>query len=161
MYSESKQNSLMDNGMEKRAPPPVPTHSRPEMTARDEICRGESVRKAWPTRGDEIRVSWAEENVFDKYGIKNVVVHWLRFIPLASWPFLSFWTATTHRETHTVSSLTQTLVTIVSVNCTCQHCRNLLHYAETYCITEDSKANRNTQYTSHCEYIIFTLQTDL
>lgn len=34
--------------MEKRAPPPVPTHRRPEMTARDEIWSGESVRKAWP-----------------------------------------------------------------------------------------------------------------
>lgn len=41
-------SDVMDNGMEKRAPPPVPTHSRPEMTARDEIWRGESVRKAWP-----------------------------------------------------------------------------------------------------------------
>ncbi len=42
----------MDNGMEKMAPPPVPTHRRPEMMARAEIWRGESVRKAWPKEGD-------------------------------------------------------------------------------------------------------------
>lgn len=44
-------NSLMDNGMEKMAPPPVPTHRRPEMAARDEIWRGDSDRKAGP-KGD-------------------------------------------------------------------------------------------------------------
>lgn len=42
----------MDNGMEKMAPPPVPTHRRLEMTVRDEIWRGDSVRKAGPTEGD-------------------------------------------------------------------------------------------------------------
>lgn len=43
----------MDNGMEKMAPPPVPTHRRPEMTVRDEIWRGESVRKGGPMEGDK------------------------------------------------------------------------------------------------------------
>lgn len=42
----------MESGMEKMAPPPVPTHKRPEMTVREEIWRGESVRKGCPMGGD-------------------------------------------------------------------------------------------------------------
>lgn len=34
--------------MEKMAPLPVPTHSRPEMTVREEICSGERDKKAGP-----------------------------------------------------------------------------------------------------------------
>lgn len=51
----------MDNGMQKRAPPPVPTHRRPEMTARDEICRGENVRKAWPAERNRTMMSCRKE----------------------------------------------------------------------------------------------------
>lgn len=40
----------MDRGMEKMAPPPVPTHRRPEMMVTDEIWRGESDKKGWPTK---------------------------------------------------------------------------------------------------------------
>lgn len=53
----------MDNGMEKMAPPPVPTHKRPEMIVRDEIWRGESVRKAWPTEGDRSMLAELQEIV--------------------------------------------------------------------------------------------------
>lgn len=45
-------NLLIDNGMERIAPPPVPTQRRPEMIVREEICRGDSVRKACPTKAD-------------------------------------------------------------------------------------------------------------
>lgn len=61
--------------MEKRAPPPVPTHRRPEMTASDEIWSGESVRKAWPERGDRaVEPVWCGQCSREKL------------------PFLSIWT---------------------------------------------------------------------
>lgn len=44
----------MDRGMEKMAPPPVPTHRRPEMMVRDEIWRGDSDKKGWPTKEKKI-----------------------------------------------------------------------------------------------------------
>lgn len=47
-YGMETSSDVMDNGTEKMAPPPVPTHRRPEMTVRDEIWSGASVRKAWP-----------------------------------------------------------------------------------------------------------------
>lgn len=53
----------MDNGTEKMAPPPVPTHRRLEMTERDEIWRGESVRKAWPAEGDRNMLAELQERV--------------------------------------------------------------------------------------------------
>lgn len=45
----------MDKGMEKMAPPPVPTHKRPQITVREEIWRGESVRKGWPVERERER----------------------------------------------------------------------------------------------------------
>lgn len=54
----------MGNGIENRAPPPVPTHRRPEMTARDETWRGESVRKAWPAKGNRHNMSCRKELIF-------------------------------------------------------------------------------------------------
>lgn len=54
----------MGNGIENKAPPPVPTHRRPEMTARDETWRGESVRKAWPAKGNRHNMSCRKELIF-------------------------------------------------------------------------------------------------
>lgn len=45
--------------MEKMAPPPVPTHKRPQITVREEIWRGESVRKGWPVERERKLVSKA------------------------------------------------------------------------------------------------------